>query len=191
MKTPYRRFGLFYYVILVVMVTAVVETGFTDASMGPPKPSPEVSKLNRFFAPGKKARCEGTSYPPGYPAHAVKGESTNKMDLNGFWLFANYHEIKTKENPMPYSVHEYYSFDAINKVFVRSITDSMGAHASMTAPLTDGYQLVFSGDYNFMGKKIPSRATFVAETTDKLSVTVEAMGPDGKWGKTVELSCKH
>jgi hypothetical protein len=101
-----------------------------------------------------------------------------KWAAGGFWIVSNYKEHKSKENPMPFDVTEWFGHDG--KSFHRYAFDNFGG-ADAGSAVWEGEALAFKGETAMMGgQHAPSTITFTKKGPKELTFAVSLAGPDGK-----------
>src|SRR2546430_1948973 len=124
------------------------------------------------------------------PEHKALGTVTFKWDLDNFWLAWHFDQKKTKENPMPMTGTGYGTWDPMAKKWAR--WDFLpGSWSHLSSPGWEGDKMVFSGDTYWMGKKMGFRHTMTKNGDNELLGVFEMQGPDGKWMKAMEETCKR
>jgi len=167
--------------------TAPASGGMATGEM--PKPSPEMEKLKGLLATGEW-KCEGNMQAPGTATpHKMSAKKSIKSDLTGFWQMARIETKKSKENPNPMAMVEWYSWDMNSKMFMRTAMDSMGNMATLTSQGVDGDKMTFTGDVNMNGTKSPARVTYEKKGKEMM-VSWEMGSADGQWTKTLDMTCK-
>jgi len=159
-----------------------------DQPAGPPKPAPEMSQL-AYFA-GTWACTGKTFQTPMGPEHPTEATVHSSLGLGGFWYLMHYDEKSTGVNPTPIHVAMYLGYDAAAKDFVLVGADSFGGSYSETSKGWSGDTLVLEGPAGGMGPNAKARDTFTKKSATELTHTGELQGPDGKWMKLDEETCR-
>ncbi|MGE5345550.1 MAG: DUF1579 family protein [Acidithiobacillales bacterium] len=155
---------------------------------GPPKPAPEMSQLE-YFA-GTWA-CTGKAFQtPMSQEHATEATVHSTLGLGGFWHLMHYDEKKTAANATPIHVAMFLGYDAGAKAFVLVGADSFGGSYWETSKGWAGDAFVLEGPAGGMGPNTRARDTFTKKSATELTHSGELQGPDGKWMKLDEETCK-
>jgi hypothetical protein len=156
--------------------------------MEPPKPAPELLAAAKDMS--GKWKCSGKGFAgPAGPEHKTEATMNWKLDLDKFWLEGTYEEKKTKDNPHPFKLVEYRSFDASQKKWVSVGVDNMGMWAQGTGEMADK-QMKWDMKANGMGMTMPMHVTAEMKSPKELHISGE-MSMDGKEFKPMfESSCK-
>jgi hypothetical protein len=135
--------------------------------------------------------CTGKLFPgPWGSEHPTEATVHATPALGGFWYAVHYDEKKTAANPMPYHAGMFMGYDATEKAFIQHCFDSMGGYCSETSKGWSGDTLVFEGSLMGMGPKTIGRDIFTRKGAAEMVHSGEMQGPDGKWMKVDEESCK-
>lgn len=154
-----------------------------------PKPPAELSQLQFFI--GTWA-CTGTGFAsPMAPEHPTSATVRGTSAVGGMWIHLTYDEKTMDSNPMPIHAAMYMGYDAERKEFLLGCVDSLGGRCTETSKGWNGDTMVFEGTGSMGGQKAGSRDTFVKKGAGQLTHTGEMQGPDGKWTKLDEETCKR
>ena len=171
----------------------------TAKQQAAPPPSPEseedlsedaaaMEKLRFMMAPGTY-KCVGTSTPPGeHKSHPLLARVPVTSELDGHWQQVRYEEVKSAEHPHPAKAIQFFTYDVVNKVFLRTGVDSQGNSVSMTADNTDGERLTFTGHANVNGSRLPTRLVWEKLGKD-VKLGWEWSPGEGNWFRAVDLTC--
>ena len=147
-----------------------------------------MQKLRFMMAPGNY-KCTGTATPPGeHKSHPVTARVPVTSELDGLWQQVRYEETKTPEHPKPTKAIQFFTYDVVNKVFLRTSVDSFGHAVNMTADNTDGERLTFTGHSNVNGATLPTRLIWEKLGKD-VKVGWEWSPGQGNWFRSVDLTC--
>jgi hypothetical protein len=158
------------------------------ASMGVPKPAPELAKLNSMIGTWK---CTSKMHLPPEMGGEQTGKSTMtiKKDMNGYWVVGQWKMEKTKSMPEMKGTL-YWGYDPVDKKFVEVGVDSTG---SLMRGTTDGPQngtWVWDEDGTMMGKKSKTRTTVNQKSPTSTEVKTEMEAEPGKWVPMGEDNCR-
>jgi hypothetical protein len=154
------------------------------AAMPMPTPNPALDQL-KFFA--GNWQCAGTGYLEG-KAHPTSGTVNMGWDLNGFFMSLRYEEKKTGVNPMPLTAVEHWGYSDELKKLVAGQVDSMGGYGTQATAGWEGNTMVWVGDAQMMGTRMPSRDTFVKQGDNGVTHLGEIQ-QNGAWIKQDEETC--
>lgn len=158
-----------------------------DKAMAAPKPPEELSQLAYFTG---SWTCSGKTFAnPMGPEHATQGNVKVSSVLGGYWYMFHYDEMKTAANSMPYHAAGFWGYDSGAKAFVGSCHDSFGGSCQQTSKGWTGDTLVWEGPGSMGGQKTVFRDTFTKKGAEQTHMG-EMQGPDGKWMKMDEETCK-
>jgi hypothetical protein len=157
------------------------------ADHAPPPPAPELAAAMKGME-GKWACTGAAPDSPFAKAHPIAGDMAARSDLNGYWYLSRYEEKKTKENPMPYVMESTVGFDPSKKHLVRTDIDGMGMITHLTSKGWEGDKMTWSGEV--MGMKMQFKETITKKSDKEMSSSMEMAGPDGKFTKLADLTCK-
>ncbi len=159
-----------------------------DKPAGPPKPAPEMSPLVYFSGTWD---CTGKAFAtPMGPEHPTEATVHSALGLGGFWHLMHYDEKKTAANPTPYHAAIFLGYDAALKTFVLRCLDSFGGYCAESGKGWTGDTFVMEGPVGGAGPMTATRDTFTKKSATELMHAGELQGPDGKWMKTDEETCR-
>ncbi len=182
------RFRTIRSLAVATILAAAPALRAEDKPIAPPKPAPEMAQLAYFAGTWG---CAGKLFPgPWGPEHPTEATVRATIALDGFWYVVHYDEKKTGANPTPYSTAMFWGYDATEKVFVLRCQDSMGGYCSETSKGWSGDTFVLEGPVMGMGPKANGRDTFTRKSAAEMVHSGEMQGPDGKWMKMDEETCK-
>jgi hypothetical protein len=154
-------------------------------------PAKPVSKLHELDVIGGKWQCKGTSFAFGdMPKHEVTATVNGAWILNNKWLDVHYSEAKTKENPMPFEVRGFFTYDETAKKFELGSVENDGGYSVEESNGWDGDKIVFAGP-NHMGGGAPvmnGRDTWTKKGANGLTYSFE-LEEKGAWKKLIEETC--
>ncbi|MCK6683093.1 MAG: DUF1579 domain-containing protein [Thermoanaerobaculia bacterium] len=175
-------------VLVLVLSLGRVAVAGEEKKADPLQPPAELAQL--AFFEGTWA-CKGKTFAtPMGPEHATEATVKGAKGVGGRWFHMTYDEKKTAANPNPVHAGMYMGFDAAQKVFVMGCVDSYGGYCTQSSKGWNGDTLVFEGVSNGMGEKTSIRDTFVRKGASQVTHVGEIQGPDGKWVKIDEETCK-
>ena len=160
-----------------------------DKPMAAPKPPKELSQL-AYFAGSWTCTGKGFASPFG-PEHATEATVKIGSVLGGYWYMFHYDETATAGNPMPYHAAGFWGYDTGEKVFVENCQDSFGGYCHQTSKGWAGDTFTFEGPGSAGGQKVAFRDTFTKKGPAEQVHMGEMQGPDGKWMKLDEETCKR
>lgn len=154
-------------------------------AQGPPKPNPALDQLKYFVGSWE---CTGMGYVPN--AHPTTARVKMDWDLNGFFINLRYEERKTDANPLPLTAVEHWGYSENQKKLVAGQIDSFGDFGTQATAGWEGDRLVWMGEMNRMGAKVPTRDTFVKKGENEVTHLGESQDK-GVWTKEDEESCRR
>ena len=159
------------------------------AQSGPPTPPAELSQLSTFVG---NWQCTGQIYArDSHPGHATAATGRGMKAAGGHWIQFAYEEHKTSANSAPYSIAGFFGYDGSKKQFVQTVVDNYGSYGPS---YSDGWKsdtMMFAGSSPAGdGKSVPVRDYFVRKGRDGFVHFSEGQGPDGKWRKPDEETCR-
>jgi len=172
--------------ILGTTLTIGLATSRTSADVQPPalpKPAAEHQSLKNFVG---EWDCEMGSFLEGQPGKH-KSTMTGRM-VGDFWAVI---DIKGDMGGMPFAGHGTFGFDAAKKRAVGNWVDSMGDHLWTYDGKIEGNKLILDAkgpSPTDPTKIIPYRDTWDFSTPNKLVLTSEFVGPDGKMVKMMQAT---
>lgn len=174
--------------LLAALTLAAAPLLAEEPKMEAPKPPAELSQIAFFKG---SWTCAGTGFAsPFGPEHATTATVKGGNAVGGMWIHLTYDEAKSAANPNPVHAAMYMGYDAGLKTFVLGCVDSFGGYCTQTSKGWSGDSLVFEGTGTFGGQKSGVRDSFLKKGPAELVHTGEMQGPDGKWMKLDEETCK-
>jgi hypothetical protein len=182
------RVSLIRVFVLGAALSLAVPAVAEEKPMAAPKPPQEMSQLSYFLG---NWTCTGKTFAtPFGPEHPTEATVHFVHALGGFWDAFHYDETKTASNPMPYSAGGFWGYDPGDKVFVERCQDNMGGWCQTTSKGWVGDVLTFEGPGSMGGQKMGMRDIFTKKSATEVVHAGEMQGPDGKWMRTDEETCK-
>jgi hypothetical protein len=159
------------------------------ADGGSPPPAPELQQLGVLVGSWK---CEGKQNATELfgPAHAVMTEFELKATLDGSWYTFHWTERKTKENPTPMRLSEFWGYDAVAKRLTREFVFDGAGRGSQSSPGWEGDKLVFTGELVMGPQKVGVRQTFIKKGDRRVDDLVEVKTAD-KWIELGSDRCRR
>jgi hypothetical protein len=155
-------------------------------------PAKPVNKLHELDALGGKWQCKGTAFAfADMPAHPVVATVSGTWILNNKWLDIHYVEMKTKENPMPFEVRGFFTYDETEKKFALGSVENDGGYSVEQSNGWEGDKISFTGP-NHMGGGAPvmnGKDTWTKKGANGLTYLFELEEKPGAWKKLIEESC--
>jgi hypothetical protein len=172
--------------ILAALVCTSAPFVIGQASAQPAGASSPSAQLDAFVGDGI---CTGNFAAMGKnPGHATTAKYHGEKTLDGHWVVIHYDEDQTAANPKPFSVVQYFGYDAAKKHFATvSIYNSAAAYSTGTSAGWNGNSITF--DESTDGKPASFRDIFTTGENGLSSHTGMERGKDGKWVKTNEETC--
>ncbi|MGH9442893.1 MAG: DUF1579 family protein [Thermoanaerobaculia bacterium] len=173
-----------------LVLSAAARAGAADSKpkMEAPKAPAEISSFDYFDG---RWGCTGNFMGmPGMPAHAVTSSVSAVRGLGGFWHSFRYLERKTDVNPNPYQNNGFFGYDPGSKQYLDLNVDNFGGYVPEASSGWSGDVIVFTGEVHMMGKKYNQRETFTKKNASEFQHMGETQGPDGKWTKMDEETCR-
>ncbi|HET7063371.1 MAG TPA: DUF1579 family protein [Rudaea sp.] len=171
-----------------IATLALSSLASADAPPAPPSPPAELAQLDFFVGTWN---CSGKAFAtPMGPEHATTATVHAAKEVGGRWVRTNYDENKTAANPMPYHVVAHFGYDSAKKQFVNSCVDVFGGYCTTTSSGWNGDTMIFEGPVNGMPEPGSGRDTFTRKGANQLTHMGEMQGPDKKWIKTDEETCR-
>jgi len=162
-----------------------------EAAKAAPAPAavpPEQAQLDYFVG---QWHCNGTAFAsPMGPEHKTTAMLRASKAVGDRWLHITYDEDKSAQNPTPYHAGLYLGYDAGKKTIVSNCYDVMGGHCSESGTGWNGDALVLEGTAEGDGNTTPVRETLTRKGPNELVHSGEMQGPDKKWAKVDEETCK-
>ena len=166
-------------VVLVILAIAAI-------AAAPAKPA---SKLHELDYLGGKWQCKGTVYAMGdMPKHDVTATVNGVWILNNKWLDMHYAEMKTKENPMPFEVRGFFTYDMAEKKFALGSISNDGGYSTENSNGWEGDKIVFVGPNHMGGPAMNGRDTWTKKGPSSLAYSFE-YEEKGAWKKLIDESC--
>ena len=133
--------------------------------------------------------CTGTVMAMGKkPSHATTGKYHGEKTLDGHWVVLRYDEDKSAAVAKPFSVVQYFGYDAARKRFVSVLVDNSGeSYSTGTSAAWKNDSIVFDETTN---GKTNFRDAFTSSQPGMKSHTGWMKDEHGKWVKTDHEDCK-
>ena len=122
------------------------------------------------------------------PERPIRTWMRGELELDGFWLSLQSHELRTRENPAPTRGTYALTFDQVLNQFRGLWHDNTGGHSEQLSPGWVDGQLTFTGSYFAAGMQFPTRGTFVRKSSRQMSHTGE-INLNGQWVTLVTEDC--
>ena len=169
--------------IYVVILTVLATTAFAQQ----PKPSPRLGDLRAFTGTW---RCDGIAFAsPWGIEHPTKATIRVSWVLNGFWLYAEYAEQKTAQNPNPAAGRVYWGHDDQKKKLSGYAMNNFGGSVVIESDGWKGNTIVWNGTMSLGGMDIPTRDTFIQKNAREVAHTTEAQ-MNGQWVQLSSETCR-
>lgn len=170
------------------LITVVVFLAIFAIAATPAKP---VNKLHELDALGGKWQCKGTVYAfADMPKHEVVSTVTSAWILNNKWFDMHYAETKTKENPMPFEVRAFFTYDEAAKKFAMGSLGNDGGYATEESNGWEGEKLVFVGpNHGFGPAALTGKDTWTKKGANGMMYSFELEEKPGAWKKIIEATC--
>jgi len=137
-------------------------------AMTMPKPAPELAQLD-WMAGSWRCAGKAPAGPLG-PERTYKATFTFSKVLGDFWRSGEYHQQKSKTNPIPMHAHGFFTWDPSTKTFTGVAPDSSGGYA-VERISWDGTTWTGAGDEIMGGQKLPVRETIVKTADNGRALT--------------------
>jgi Protein of unknown function (DUF1579) len=153
------------------------------------KPPAELSQLASFVG---NWQCTGQMLARGSrPGHATVAVGHAAKAVDGRWIQFAYEERQTAGNRTPYRIAGYMGYDTGKKKFVQTTVDNSGYYGPSFSDGWQGDTMTFEGTSGAAdGKSMAVRDHFVRKGRHAFVHFSEGQGPDGKWFKPDEETCK-
>lgn len=164
-------------IAFVVVFAVVAANAFAQAPAGPPKPGPEVKRLDYFV--GKWTSTGEMKPSPFGPGGKTTGSDTCTWFDGGFAVVCN----STGTGPMgPMKGLGIMSYSTDLKAYTYYGVDNTGM-VMTTVPkgTVKGDTWTYDDESIMGGQKIKARYTLKIASPTSYSFTWEMAGPDGKW----------
>jgi len=166
------------------LVIALVFLSVAALAATPAKPN----KLRELDVFGSKWQCKGWFLGmAGMPKHAVSATTTGEWILNDKWMAVRYAEVKTKDNPMPFEVRGFITYDEGEKKFALGSVGNDGSYSTENSIGWEGDKIVFVGPNHMGGPAVNGRDTWTKKGA-ALTYTFE-VEEKGAWTKVIEETC--
>jgi len=174
--------------ILAALICTAAPFAIGQASAQQAGASSSSGKLDDFVGAGT---CTGNMQAMGKnPAHATTGRFHAEKTLDGNWAVIHYDEDKTAANPKPFSVTQYFGYDAAKQHYVTVVFDNSGAgYGTGTSPGWKGDTITFDEMVPMGGKRVAFREVFTKSGSSLSAHTGMMQDKNGKWVKADEETC--
>ena len=174
--------------ILATLFCASAQFAIGQTSAQQAGPSSPSTQLDRFVGAGT---CTGNEMAMGKnPGHATVGKFHGEKSLDGHWVAIHYDEDQTAANPKPFSVVQYFGYDAAKKRFVTVLFTNTGdSYSTGVSPGWKGNSVTFDETVWMNGKPAAFRDVFTDGDSGMSSHTGMMKDKTGKWVKTDEETC--
>jgi hypothetical protein len=183
--TMFRSLRLAAPLILLTATVAIAQQ--TQQQMPPmPKPGPEHALLKMDV--GTWDAVVEFALAPGAPPQTSKGVETNKLGCGGLCLISDF---KGQAMGLPFEGHGVTTWDARQKKYVGSWTDSMSSGIARAEATYDPATKKFSGMMegpDMTGNVMKTRNEVVYKGTTGRVMTAWATGPDGKEMQVMKIT---
>ena len=156
-------------------------------AMQMPKPAAELEQLKGLEG---NWNCKGKYHagPMGPEKQNIQSTMKVKRDLDGFFYVIRFEEKGTKEHKTPWKSEELWGYQGGR--FTRALYDNFGGSGQLTSPGWEGDKLVWTGETEGAGGKMPTRQTFTRGGPRELSYVLEFGMQGGAFAPAIEQTCK-
>ena len=134
-------------------------------------------------------QCKGVQTMGG-PAIHYTGTATGTWVLDKKWLDIRVSQVKTKENPTPFSGRSYMGYDQESKKYVQYWVDNMGGFESAMFNGWSGDKLMWETTAHMGSMSANSRDIFTKNGNNKMTHTFE-LEQSGKWTEVMKETCER
>jgi hypothetical protein len=174
--------------ILAALICSTAPFASGQTSAKPASAASPSAQLDRFVGTGT---CTGNEMAMGKnPGHATVGKFHGKKTLDGHWVAIHYDEDQTAANAKPFSVVQYFGYDATKKHFVTVLFTNTGdSYSTGVSTGWKGNAITFDETVWMDGKPASFRDVFTDGDSGMSSHTGLMKDKSGKWVKTDEETC--
>ena len=168
--------------IYVLVLSFLATTLFAQ-----PQPSERLGDLKHFAGDW---RCTGKAFASAFgPEHPTTAKIRVTWVRGRYWLFADYAETKTAQNPNPAAGHVHWGYDERTKKFTGYAVNNFGGHSTIESDGWHGDTIVWTGTTSVGEMTFKTRDTFIRPSARVVVHSTEAE-IQGRWVTLDEETCR-